>query len=64
MLESEAKSKWCPMYQSDVYGDNRWHEVGLFERRSCGIGSRCAQWVDTGYDMDAGERTGRCGGAR
>lgn len=64
MLESDAKTKWCPMYQSDDYGDNRWHDEGLFERRSCCLGSKCGIWVDTGYDDKAGERTGRCGRAR
>ena len=64
MLESEAKSKWCPMYQSDDYGDNRWHEEGLFERRSCCLGSTCGAWRDDGYNDKAGEREGHCGLAR
>ena len=64
MLESEAKTKWCPMFQSDNHGDNRWHHDGIFERSGSCLGPQCACWVDTGYDMDAGERTGRCGLAR
>ena len=64
MLESEAKTKWCPMFQSDNLGDNRWHDGGPFERSSCCLGPRCACWIDTGYDDAAKERTGRCGLAR
>lgn len=64
MLESEAKTKWCPMYQSDDNGDNRWHTEGLFDRRSCCIGSTCGAWRDDGYNDKDGEREGHCGLAR
>ena len=66
MLESEAKTKWCPMYRSDGDFDNRFvHPDDDRFARSCScIGSKCAWWVDTGYDDKAGERTGRCGKAR
>ena len=66
MLESEAKTKWCPEYQSDGYFDTRF--VTTDDNRftpSCScLDAQCACWVDPGYDMDAGERTGRCGLAR
>ena len=65
MLESECGTKWCPEWRSDhQYGDNRWTSGGIFTREAECIGSKCAQWVDTGYDDKAGERAGRCGRAR
>ena len=64
MLESEAKRKWCPMFQSDNRGDNRWHPDEIFDRNSSCLGPVCACWVDIGYDDEEKERTGRCGLAR
>ncbi len=68
MLESEAKTKWCPMYRSDETenwsGSNRLHARGTFGNEAACLGPRCACWVDTGYDDAAKERTGRCGLAR
>lgn len=64
MLESEAKVKWCPKYQTDDYNDNRWHEEDLFDRRSCCLGPDCACWVDDGYNDKVGECEGHCGVAR
>ncbi len=61
MLESDARSKWCPEYRTDKEGDNRWTEHGRFIRESFCIGSKCAQWADDGYDILAKERTGHCG---
>ena len=70
MLESEAETKWCPMARLTAVAsdgafmwcsnrDNNPDRARLF----C-LGPKCACWVDTGYDMDAGERTGRCALAR
>jgi hypothetical protein len=65
VLESECGTKWCPEWRSGhQYGDNRWTSGGMFARESVCIGSKCGQWIDTGYDDKAGERTGRCGRAR
>ena len=70
MLESEAKTKWCPMARLtgvasgglSMLVSNRDSEPNKF-RQYC-IGPQCACWVDTGYDDAAKERTGRCGLAR
>ena len=66
MLESEAKTKWCPMYRSDGDFDNRFvtHDDDRFARSCSCLGPQCACWVDTGYDDAENERTGRCGVAR
>jgi len=65
MLESEAKTKWCPMYRSrGDYSDNRWQREGLFVRESVCLGPSCACWRDDGYNDKAGEREGHCGLAR
>ena len=59
MLERECGTKWCPEWRSDhQYGDNRWTSGGIFTREAVCIGSKCAQWVDTGYD----DKAGRCHG--
>lgn len=66
MLESEAKTKWCPMTRLTAdngnWFDNRVGNNGKVVG-NC-LSSDCACWIDTGYDMDAGERIGRCGLAR
>ena len=66
MIESEAKTKWCPKYQSDGNFDNRFvtTDDDRFARSCSCLGPKCACWVDTGYDDAAKERTGRCGLAR
>ena len=63
MLESEAKTKWCPMARLTAH-KGEWHDNrnGMCQF-SC-IGSSCACWVDTGYNDKAGEREGHCGLAR
>ena len=59
MLESECGTKWCPEWRSDhQYGDNRWTSGGIFTREAVCIGSKCAQWINTGYDDKAGELPG------
>ncbi len=70
MLESEAKTKWCPnvlIVQMDTGRllDNRGAitDDPYVLWRGC-LGQLCACWVDTGYDDAAKERTGRCGLAR
>ena len=64
MLESEAKAKWCPMFQATL--NNRWLPTSppVIGNLSMCMASGCACWVDTGYDDAAKERTGRCGLAR
>ena len=65
MLESECGTKWCPEWRSDQwFWCNLWTSDGIFTCESVCIGSKCGQWIDTGYDDKAGERTGRCGRAR
>ena len=61
MLISDALKTWCPKYQSDRRGDNRWHTEGLFNRQSNCIANKCGVWNDTGYDGWEKERTGHCG---
>ena len=70
MLESEAKTKWCPMARLTGVasgGDSLWisnrDDNHNLARMYC-LGPVCACWVDTGYDDAAKERTGRCGVAR
>ena len=63
MLESEAKTKWCPMFRDSGSCVTNRNYQGFPENSSC-LGSRCACWVDTGYDDAEKERTGRCGLAR
>ena len=70
MLESEAKTKWCPMVRLTVVASNGASMLHINRdneqdnsRLFC-LGSLCACWVDTGYDDAAKERTGRCGVAR
>ena len=64
MLESEAKTKWCPMFQATP--NNRWLPTAprVTGSLSMCMASGCACWVGTGYDDDEKERTGRCGLAR
>ena len=71
MLESQAKTKWCPMARLTAVASNGGSSLWQSNRdnnrdkaRIFCLGPDCACWVDTGYDMDAGERTGRCGLAR
>ena len=63
MLESEAKTKWCPMYRdSGEWGTNRNYQ-SRNEDSSC-LANQCACWVDDGHNDKAGEREGHCGLAR
>ena len=70
MIESEAKTKWCPMARltavasngSSLWQSNR--DNNRDRARFFCLGPDCACWVDTGYDDAAKERTGRCGVAR
>ena len=67
MIESEAKTKWCPMARISGDGQGYWYSTRDSKpnksRMYC-LGPQCACWVDTGYDDDEKERTGRCGLAR
>ena len=71
MLESEARTKWCPMVRliavasngATMLHINRDNNPDISPRLFC-LGQHCACWVDTGYDDAAKERTGRCGLAR
>ena len=70
MLESEAKTKWCPMARltavasngSSLWHSNRDNKPGS-SRLFC-LGQLCACWRDDGYNDKAGEREGHCGLAR
>ena len=67
MLESEAKVKWCPMFNgAGDWDDNRWigDRVLSLNENACCLGPRCVCWIDDGYNDKAGERSGRCWGAR
>jgi hypothetical protein len=70
MLESEAKTKWCPnvrFIQMDTGSllDNRGTvtDSPYSSWRGC-LGPTCACWRDDGYNDKAGEREGHCGLAR
>ena len=70
MLESEAKTKWCPMARLTAVASNGATMLHInrdnksdTSRLFC-LGPDCACWVDTGYDDAAKERVGRCGLAR
>lgn len=64
MLESEAKTKWCPMFQATP--NNRWLPTSppMTGNLSMCMASGCACWIDDGYNDKAGEREGHCGLAR
>ena len=64
MLESEAKTKWCPMYRSRDLADNRRRNGKLIDRERNCLGPSCACWVDEGYSAKWEERCGHCGLAR
>ena len=64
MLESEAKTKWCPMARSSKPGNHNRHSDGNGRTDCLCLGSGCMMWVSESPAGLKNEACGRCGLAR